>query len=56
MSMASCRTKADAPPSTLMDSITSPKVKTLEVEGVGVRSLAHSTSGVEGCAEASGWN
>jgi len=35
-----------------MDSTTSPKVKTMEGEGVGACSLARSTSGVEGCAEA----
>jgi hypothetical protein len=29
----------DAPPKLLMDSIASPKVKTMEGEGVGVRSL-----------------
>jgi hypothetical protein len=45
----------DAPPSSLMDSTTSPKVKTLEGEGVGVRSLVRSTSVVEGCAEVPGW-
>jgi hypothetical protein len=31
-----------------MDSITSPKVKTMKIEGVGACSLARSTSGVEG--------
>jgi len=30
-------------------------VKTTEGEGVGVCSLAHSTSGVEGCAGALKW-
>ncbi len=39
-----------APLSSLMDSIASPKVKTMEGEGVGARSLACSTAGVEGCA------
>jgi hypothetical protein len=46
----------DAPPSSLMDSITSPKVKTTKGKGVGVCSLARSTSEVEGCAGASGWD
>jgi hypothetical protein len=40
----------DAPPKLLMDSTSSPKVKTTE-EGVGARSLA---LGVEGRARASG--
>jgi hypothetical protein len=44
----------DAPPSSLMDSTVSPKVKTTEGEGVGVRSLAHNTLGVKGRAEALG--
>jgi len=39
-----------------MDSITNLKVKTLEVEGVGACSLVYSTSGVEGCVGASGWD
>jgi len=38
-----------------MDSIVSPKVKTMEGEGVGARSLVHSILGVEGCARALGW-
>jgi hypothetical protein len=46
----------DAPPNSLMDSIASPKVKTSEAEEVGVRFLAHSTSGVEGHAGAPGWD
>jgi len=33
----------------------SPKVKTTDGEGVGVRSLARSTLGVEGCAGVLGW-
>jgi hypothetical protein len=45
---------SDAPPSSLMDSTPSPKVKTMEGEGVGVRSLASSTLGVEGRARAMG--
>jgi hypothetical protein len=46
----------DAPPSSLMDSITSPKVKTMEGKGVGAHSLACSIPGVEGHAEALGWD
>ncbi len=45
----------DAPPSSLMDSITSLHVKIAEGEGVGARSLACNISGVEGHARASGW-
>jgi hypothetical protein len=44
----------DAPPSSLMDSIASPKVKTMEEEIVGAHSLAHNTLGVEGHAGAPG--
>ncbi len=44
----------DAPPYSLMDSIVSPKVKTMEGEGVGAHSLAHITLGVEGRAGAPG--
>jgi hypothetical protein len=39
-----------------MDLIASPKVKTTEGEGVGVHSLACSTSGVEGRVGAPGWD
>jgi len=46
----------DAPPSSLMDSTTSPKAKTMEGEGVGVRSLTRSTLRVEGCAKAWAWD
>ncbi len=46
----------DAPPSSLMDSTASPKVKTVEGKGVGVRSLARNILGVEGHAEASRWD
>jgi len=42
----------DAPPNSLMDSTTSPKVKTTVGEGVGACSLAHNTLGVEGRARA----
>jgi hypothetical protein len=45
----------DAPPSSLMDSIVSPKMKTSKGERVGVRSLACSILGVEGHVETSGW-
>jgi len=45
-----------APPSSLMDSIANPKVKTMEGEGVGAHFLAHSTLGVEGCVEVSRWD
>jgi hypothetical protein len=38
-----------------MDSIASPKVKAME-GGVGVHSLARSTSGVEGHVEAPRWD
>ncbi len=40
--------KDDAPPSSLMDSVTSPKEKTAKGEGVGVRSLVFNISGVKG--------
>ncbi len=46
---------SDAPPSSLVDSFVSPKVQTMEGEGVGAHSLAHNTSRVEGCAQAPGW-
>ncbi len=45
----------DAPPSSLMDSTTSLKVKTTEGKGIRVRSLARNTLGVEGRARAPGW-
>jgi hypothetical protein len=48
------RMELDAPPSSL-DSTTSLKMKITKGKGVGVRSLACSTSGVEGCARALGW-
>jgi hypothetical protein len=38
-----------------MDLIASPKVTTMEGEGVGVRSLVCSILGVEGCVKAPGW-
>jgi len=46
----------DTPSSSLMDSTSSPKVKTAEREGVGARSLAHNTSGVERRARAPIWD
>jgi hypothetical protein len=45
----------DAPLSSLIDSIASLKVMTIEGEGVGARSLAHSTLRVEGRAGTPGW-
>jgi len=44
--------KCDTPPSSLMDSIVSPKVKTTEGKGVGAQSLTCNISGVEGHAGA----
>jgi len=38
-------TKSDTPPSSLMDSTASPKVKITKGKGVGARSLARNTSG-----------
>jgi hypothetical protein len=46
----------DAPPSSSMDSTASPEVKTTEGKRVGVCSLAHSTSRVEGRAGVLGWD
>jgi len=40
--------QTNAPPSSLMDSTTSPKVKITKGEGIGVCSLAHNTLGVKG--------
>jgi hypothetical protein len=45
----------DAPPNSLIDSPVNLKVKTIKEEGIGVCSLAHSISGVEGHARAPGW-
>ncbi len=45
----------DAPPSSLIDSTTSLKVKTTQGEGVGAHSLIRSILGVEGHARAPGW-
>ncbi len=38
----------DAPLSSLMDSVVSPKLKTMEGKRVGARSVARNTLGVEG--------
>jgi hypothetical protein len=46
----------DAPPSSLMDSTVSSKVKTTEGEGVGAHFLVHSTLGVEGRAGVPEWD
>jgi hypothetical protein len=46
----------NAPPSYLVDSIASPKVKTSEGEGVGAHSLARNTSGVKMRAGVPGWD
>jgi len=46
----------DAPPSSSMDSIASPRVKTIEGKEVGAHSLACSTLEVEGCVRVSGWD
>jgi len=48
--------ESDAPPNSLMDSTTSPNVKTSEGKGVGARSLARNTSKVEGRVGISGWD
>ncbi len=48
-------TTCDAPPSSLMDSTMSPKVKTSE-GGIRSHSLACSVSGVKGHVGAPGWN
>jgi hypothetical protein len=45
----------DAPPNSLMDSTTSPKVKIVEGEGVGACSLAHNTLWGEGRVGTPGW-
>jgi hypothetical protein len=46
----------DAPPSSLMESTLSPKVKKTKEEGVGAQSLACNILGVEGRARALGWD
>jgi hypothetical protein len=49
-------TISDAPPSSLMDPTTNPKVQTTKGEGVGAHSLARSTSRLKGRVGASGWD
>jgi hypothetical protein len=46
----------DAPPSSLMDSTRSLKVKTTKGGGVGVRSLVHNTLGIKGRVGTPGWD
>jgi len=46
----------DAPSSSLMDSIASPKVKIAERKGVGACSLVRNNSRVEGRVRALGWD
>ncbi len=46
----------NAPPNSLMDLTTSPKVKTTEGKGIGARSPVHNTLGVKGRARALGWD
>jgi hypothetical protein len=45
----------DAPPNSWIDSTANPKVKTMEGQRIGARSLARNTSGVEGRARAPRW-
>jgi len=49
-------TPFDASPSSLMDSIASPKVETTEGEGIRACSSARSTLRVEGCLGVPGWD
>jgi hypothetical protein len=46
----------DAPPSSLMDSIVNPKVKTTEGKKVGARSLPRDTLRVKGRVKAPRWD
>jgi len=46
----------DAPPSSLMDSIVNPKVKTIGGKGIGAQSLAYNTLGIKGHVGALGWD
>jgi len=48
-------THHDAPPRSLMNSIASPKVKTMKGKRIGAFSLVHNTTGVEGHVGAPGW-
>jgi hypothetical protein len=45
----------DAPPTSLMGSIASPKMKTMKGEGIGACSLVRSSLGVKGRVGALGW-
>jgi hypothetical protein len=47
---------SDAPPSSMMDSTASPKVKIAEGEGIGVHSFARNTLKEERHVGASGWD
>jgi len=47
--------KCDAPPSSLMDSIASPKVKAKKGKGIGACFLVHNTLRVKGRVGALGW-
>jgi hypothetical protein len=46
---------ANAPPTPLRTQLCVQRVKIAEGQGVGARSLAHNTLGVEGRAKALGW-
>ncbi len=46
----------DAPPSSLMDSTASPKVKTTEGKGIRICFLICNTLRVEGCTGVSRWD
>jgi len=48
-----CLNMHDAPLNSLIDSNVNPKMKI--VEGIGVHSFTHNTSGVKGCAGALKW-
>jgi len=51
-----CVIGLDAPANSLIDSTTNPKMKIVEGEGIGVRSLVRNTLGVEGHVGASRWD
>jgi len=46
----------DAPPSSLMDLVVSPKKKTMEGEGIGMHSMARGISRVKGRIGTSRWD
>jgi hypothetical protein len=46
----------NTPPSSLMNSTASPKVKTMKGKKVGAPSLVHNTLGVKGCVRAPKWD